>query len=304
MTTEPRIVAHGSGYCLSHPDVVDWVDRRYPHASVLPDGRWMATEATAPELCLGAVSPDSTVAVFSSDAAYYPGLVVALASFKRYHPDIHTVILDCGLTTPQARHLGQFAEIRPAGGYVPEFLSWARFEVSCLPYRRIIYLDSDVVVLSRLEALLLTESAFAVVRNLDWQVRANFKSGAMLARYGVDAGAPAFNAGVFALDNLAWGNGRLLHEALDVWTALRDDCIYPDQSILHVVMYAKGHIDFIEDAYNAIAEFWDWRQLGSPRLVHFAGDEIKPWHPGCAYPGLEHFFRYSKIVRDKIAERP
>jgi Glycosyl transferase family 8 len=280
---------------LSKPDVVRYVDGTYPHATVLSDGSWAAEERPVLAPAVRPTSPSSTVVVLSSDAPYYPGLIVALTSFKRYHPDVHAVVLDCGLTTMQSRFVAQFAEVRPGGLHVPQFPAWARFEVACLPYERVLYLDSDIVVLSSLESLLSTDAEFAAVRNLDWTVRDNFRSLDVLRRNGLDPDAPAFNAGVFVLDNRVWGGGRLLSEALAVWPQIRESSIYPDQSTLHAVLCRHGSITWLDPTYNAIAEFWDWTS-GPPHVVHFAGDEIKPWHPGCTYPGLEWFFAYSKIA--------
>lgn len=295
---------YGTDYKWSRMDVVNHVDQLYPHAEVFPDGRWQAGENPQHAPAIGGAPVASTVVVFSSDATYYAGLVVAMSSFRRHHPEIHVVIIDCGLSTNQALYLSQYAEVKPATVRVAGFPALARFEVSCLPYERIIYLDSDIVVLKRLQALLETDAEFAAVSNLDWKTKDNFSNEAVLERYRVDPGGPAFNSGVFVLDNRVWGRGRLLREALTIWEEVGRECLYADQSVLHILMHSGNGVTLLDNSYNAIAEFWDW-QTGMPHIVHFAGDEIKPWDPRYQFPGLELFFEYSKIVRDigKDADR-
>lgn len=288
----------GEGYTLAKPEVVRFVDAHFPHATVDEQGRWCAARYPVLAPPVEPTTPDATVAVFSSDETYYPGLVPALLSFREYHPDIHIVVFDCGLTPAQARFVQQYAEVWRSGNYVPEVPAWARFEVSLLPYARAVYLDSDIIVLARLDDMLATNAEFAAVRNLDWKVTENFANPEVLARYHIAPDTPAFFAGGFSIDNRIWGEGRLLEESLRVYQDAGKTFLYADQSALQLIMHSRRCVTFLGDEYNAIAACWDWHHDAErARVIHYAGDEIKPWDIRCAYPKLDYFFAYSKIRR-------
>jgi lipopolysaccharide biosynthesis glycosyltransferase len=288
----------GDRYTLQNTDVVRYVDAHYPHAVVDVGGHWCAEAEPEYLPIVGPVEPDQAVAVFSSDQAYFPGLIPALFSFRAHHPHIHIVVFDCGLTTAQGRYLQQFAEVVVSGNYVSDVPAWARFEVSLLPYARVVYLDSDIIVLNKLSAMFDTDAEFAAVRNLDWKITENFTDPSPLETYGISPDVPAFFAGGFSIDNRVWGGGRLLEESLRVYQDSGTAFLYADQSALQLIMHSRNIVTFIGDEYNAIAACWDWEQRAhEARVIHYAGDEIKPWDPRCQYPGLDYFFAYSKIRR-------
>jgi len=221
----------------------------------------------------------------------------ALASLRVIHPDVPVVILERGLSDRQMSYLSQFAEVYPSGSELPAGTEWARFELSLLPYARIVYLDCDVIVLDSLDELLNATDDFVAVRNLDWTIADNFYSSEPIKAFGVDPSLPAFNSGVFSINNRVWGSGALLREGIRVWRASADSLRYGDQPVLQIVMNIEGRrVTFLDDHYNAIAECWDAsRTYDGIRILHYAGDEIKPWDPRCHYPQLNRFFRFSKI---------
>jgi lipopolysaccharide biosynthesis glycosyltransferase len=289
----------GSGYILSNMDTVRHVDAHYPYAVVDENGDWHADDRPVFQPIVGPRNPRQTAIVFSSDQLYFPGLMPALLSVRHHHPDVPLVIIDCGLTSIQIRYLQQFAEVFRSSNPIPDLPAWARFDLSLLNYDRVVYLDSDLIVLAPIPDLLHADTEFAAVRNLDWGIKENFADSHVLIRYGIDPEAPAFNSGVFSIDNRLWGQGRLLREALRVYSETGDSFIYPDQSALQIIMNFRGcRVTFLNEGYNAIAECWNWQHRDEGvRIIHYAGNEIKPWNPLCSYPRLDCFFAYSKIKR-------
>ena len=289
----------GTNYTLSNMETVYYVDGLYPHAAVNDNGDWQAEADPVFEAIQEPRDPHQTAIAFSGDRLYYPGLIAALSSVRKFHPQVPLVIIDDGLTVSQVRFLQQYAEVLKSANPLPEIPAWARFDISRINYDRVVYLDADVILVSEIPALLETEAEFAAVRNLDWPIKENFLDATVLKEYGIDADTPAFNAGVFSLDNRKWGKSRLAQEALQLYRRIGHTFAYADQSALQIIMNSNGsRVTFLDDGYNAIAECWDWGHHGdSARIVHYAGDEIKPWNPLCQYPMLDLFFAHSKIKR-------
>lgn len=287
----------GTGYKLSDMQTVSYVDANYPHAIVDENGNWVADAAPSFTPILPQKSSGKMAIAFCSDSSYFPGLIPAISSVRQYHPEIPLVVIDRGLTKIQVAYLRQFADVFPSSNQLPELPLWGKLDVSLLDYERVIYLDSDVILLDRISDLLKTKAEFAAVKNLDWGVKENFTNSQILQKYGINPETPAFNAGVFSIDNQVWGNGKLLDEAMKVYQEIGEYFIYDDQSVLQILMNSTGHqIEFLDDEYNAIAECWGWNDsIKKVRILHYAGDEIKPWNPLCKQPKLEYFFDHSKI---------
>jgi lipopolysaccharide biosynthesis glycosyltransferase len=289
----------GTGYVLSNMEMVNWVDAHYPHATVDEAGNWKADDEPRYSPRIEPGDPHQTAIAFSSDQAYFPGLMPALLSVLDHHPNMPLVVIDDGLSKVQVRYLQQYCEVFPSRNPLKEYPPWSCLDVSFLNYDRIVYLDSDTITIRSLPALIESKAEFAAVRNIDWTIKENFHNPSILDRYGIPLDVTAFNAGVFSIDNRIWGNGRLFHEAKKIYDEVGSSFIYPDQSVLHILMNTPARrVTFIENGYNVIAECWDWYQpLKELRLIHYAGNEIKPWNPLCRYPKLELFFSYSKIRR-------
>jgi lipopolysaccharide biosynthesis glycosyltransferase len=289
----------GNNYTLSNMDMVYFVDGLYPHASVNDDGDWQAEDNPVFDAVIETRDPHQTAIAFSSDRSYFPGLMAAMTSVRKFHPQTPLVIIDDGLTISQVSFLRQYAEVVRSSNPLPGIPAWARLDVARLKYDRVVYLDADIILVREIPELLETNAEFAAVKNLDWPIKENFSDPTVLKEYGIDADAPAFNAGVFSIDNCKWGKSRLAQEALKIYHRIGYAFAYADQSALQVLMNLNGSsVTFLDDGYNAIAECWDWQNQGdSVRIVHYAGDEIKPWHPLCKYPMLDLFFAHSKIKR-------
>lgn len=289
----------GHGYTINSMDIVRSVDELHPEASVDDHGNWWAEEAPVFRPPVRPQDPDQPAVLFCCDRGYFAGLQAALASLRAIHADVPVVVLERGLSERQVRYLSQFAEVHASASELPAGTEWARFELSLLPYSRIVYLDCDLIILDRLDELLYASADFVAVRNLDWTIADNFYSNEPITAFGVDPTRPAFNSGVFSIDNRVWGNGHLLREAIQVWRATVESLRYGDQPVLQIIMNSKGRfVTFLDDSYNAIAECWDSaRGYDDIHILHYAGDEIKPWDPRCRYPQLDRFFHFSKIRR-------
>lgn len=241
------------------------------------------------------VDSKSTVVVFSCDQKYFPGFLPALRSLKRFHPQVHVVLIDIGLNQNTRSYISQFVEVVQFNNQMEHNPAWGRFALSLLNYRRVVYLDCDIIVLKPLDDLFNSNAEFVAVKNLDWRVSDNFTTPKVLEKYNISPNLPAFNAGVFSIDNRKWGEGKLLDEAWKVYKDIGESFTYGDQSALQILMNRyESQIAFIGEEYNAFAEHWNWEVLqSSARLIHYTG-EIKPWHQGCSSPKKEFFFYYSK----------
>lgn len=288
---------NGTGYKLSNMQTVLYVDANYPHAIVDVNGNWVADVDPSFTTVVPQKSSGKTAIAFCSDSSYFPGLIPAISSVRQFHPEIPLVVIDRGLTDIQSAYLQQFADVFPSSNQLPELPLWGKLDVSLLNYERVIYLDSDVILLDKIPDLLETKAEFAAVKNLDWGVKENFTNSQVLQKYGIKPETQAFNAGVFMIDNRIWGKGKLLHEAMKIYQEIGEYFVYDDQSALQILMNCNEHqIEFLDDGYNAISECWDWSDTTKKvRVVHYAGDEIKPWNPLCKQPKLEYFFAHSKI---------
>jgi len=286
----------GKGYRLTNPGLVARVDALYPHAVVDSDGNWIA-EANPDFTPIEPHVPRTVAFAFSADANYYPGLITAISSVREHHLDTPIVVIDNGLTEMQSAYLSQFAEVMQGSRRLHHDPVWGKLDISLLDFERIVYLDADVILLRPVPELLHTDAEFAAVRNLDWTITENFTDSSTPQRYGVDPNATAFNSGVFSIDIRVWGGGRLLERAAKLYFETGQSFLYGDQSVLQIIMNSPEHrVTFLGDELNVIAECWDWEnETRTPKIVHYAGNQYKPWHPLCSQPKLEYFFERSKI---------
>src|SRR2546429_4275722 len=182
---------NGHSYSLSNMETVYYVDARYPHATVDVNGNWYAEDAPRYEPIIEPRDNHQTAIVFSSDQRYFPGLMPALLSVQTHHPKVPLVVIDEGLTPQQVRYLQQYAEVFPSSNSLRDMAMWSCFDISFLNYDRVVYLDSDIIVLREIPALLEADAEFAAVRNLDWKIGENFTDSHILERYKVNPQAPA-----------------------------------------------------------------------------------------------------------------
>lgn len=179
-------------------------------------------------------------------------------------------------------------------------------------YDKVLYLDSDLVMLDDIAKLFnveLADNLVAATRDIDYAGNLNMTDGkrrdysetVLHLRQPFDY----FQAGVLVL-NLA--EMRKLH-SLDEWLALATDSqfIYDDQDILN--SECQGRVFYLDQAWNVMtdcdgrirkvfsfapAEMFDafMTAYADPKIVHYAGYE-KPWN--CVTcDKAEHYWEYAR----------
>ena len=191
---------------------------------------------------------------------------------------------------------------------------------------RVVYLDSDLVVLGDLGALWDEE-------NGGWHCRAVQEVSAPVvdtrlglptykrcAQYlctirpipnyralGFPPSKKYFNGGVMVVDLAKWRRDDIAEKLLKCLYDNRRYVMYWDQYALNVVLADKwGELDRRWNQTSHIFDFPSWdrspldqatfEQLRTdPFIVHF-NQRRKPWHPGCRHPLREEFFRYVNMT--------
>ena len=145
-------------------------------------------------------------------------------------------------------------------------------------YRRVLYLDSDMLPLGGgLDELLGAElhgAALGAVRdNQQWRTPARqvveFRRATLPA-------APYFNAGLLLIDVERFNSERILDRTIALMRSRPDLTMRHDQSLLNLVQYRR---------WTELSPVWNWQfswatrffaGLAEPRLLHFIGPR-KPW---------------------------
>ena len=172
---------------------------------------------------------------------------------------------------------------------------------------RVLYLDSDVLVLGRLDPLWDTELGMLPLAAVANVVEPNARE--HVARLGVDYPGGFFNSGVllFDLDRMRReGSSNQLVEA-----ALKhgDDLVWPDQDVLNVVFNGRWHA--LHPRWNTQNSFWAWRDwamevfgvasleeaVREPEIRHFEGPSVaKPWHYLCPMPHRDEYLHLLSLT--------
>jgi lipopolysaccharide biosynthesis glycosyltransferase len=187
---------------------------------------------------------------------------------------------------------------------------WLRFWLpDLLPDRsRVIYLDSDTLVMSDLQGLWdtpLDPHPLAAVANVvEPAARPHVQA------LGIQYPGGFFNSGVLLMDLGRMRAEKSSEQLFKVAGDLRERLIWPDQDTLNLVF--AGRWLPLHPRWNTQNSFWAWRQwavevfgetlledaIGQPGIRHFEGPSLsKPWHYLCPYPGREQY-------RALLAETP
>ena len=185
---------------------------------------------------------------------------------------------------------------------VPSVVAYARMLVpSMLPHSvsRLLYLDSDIVVIATLRPLFETEFAGAIVGAVPdtispW-VDLSFRSEVLRLpnpRF-------YFNSGVLLIDVEAWQKANVTEKAF----AFIDDLpsatklSFPDQDVLNSVLAnswlpldRKWNFFQIADEPSNLQRF-----LSEATVVHFASGK-KPWVSGSTHPGRQLYLDHRKLT--------
>jgi len=185
------------------------------------------------------------------------------------------------------QHAGEMAEL-PLSGHMTPATYRRLFLPAVLPehYERILYLDSDLVVvrpgLSRLAEIPLGDAPLAAA--IDMIFLKDFENGPLTAEFrayraglGLPLEAHYFNAGVLLIDRANWRCLRVTEKALAFLRENSERCLFHDQSALNAVLQDRWLP--LSPRYNFMGDFLllDVETDIAPVLLHFV-THPKPWH--------------------------
>lgn len=228
------------------------------------------------------------------------GLLVALSSLRRTNPDLEIAVLCDRLDEDQRSAL---AGCRLVGVDARRFQTSHRPDLTAATYfrfvipealsttERAVYLDSDLVVLDRLDDLFELDSPLAAVPKSTQDPAGEFQDPDRLAAAeGFDSWGPLLSAGVLSMDLEFWRREGLLELfsgliARHGWETFRNG----DQGALNVLVQRYGFHE-LSPVYNLWPQAWAGSKLGRNHLgirapeiagtlatiVHWAGPR-KPW---------------------------
>jgi lipopolysaccharide biosynthesis glycosyltransferase len=155
--------------------------------------------------------------------------------------------------------------LRPRLTYLRFFLE------SLIPYnfKRLLYLDIDVLVLDDLKELF--------QRNFSTVISASLSESLILARgeHLVDHNSMYFNDGVILIDFEKWKSEQIENQLIGV--AKSGPFVYLDQDVFNIVF--KDSWTLLDKRFNFLQEIqledFSTRSIQNPAIVHFVG--AKPW---------------------------
>jgi lipopolysaccharide biosynthesis glycosyltransferase len=270
------------------------------------------------------VSPSPYIIATAIDRAFVEPACVLLASIAANAdvPETGLVIYGLGLTPHDRDCLAKscgamanklsvvdldFAANRlkklPVTLTVPSVVAYARMLVpSILPYStsRLLYLDSDIVVINSLRPLFETNLAGSIVAavpdaispSLDLSFRSDVLKLSNPRHY--------FNSGVLLIDAEAWRKEDLTEKAFSFVDSLPPGTrlFFPDQDVLNAVL---------ADSWLPLDRKWNFfiqidegplnlqRYRSEATVVHFASGE-KPWVSGSTHPGRQFYLDHRKLT--------
>lgn len=166
-------------------------------------------------------------------------------------------------------------------------------------YEKILYLDSDLLILHDLCELFTLDLAgnALAARPVLWRDELLKMSEGI----GMGPDMQYFNSGVLLIDTFAWNKLELTQTLVTIITENSDLLTYADQDALNIA--AKGRFKQLYSHWNVSSMYYEptsedkilngrASEVASaardPRVVHFTG-AIKPWHYNCKHP-LRHLY--------------
>ncbi|HVG48565.1 MAG TPA: glycosyltransferase family 8 protein, partial [Rubellimicrobium sp.] len=238
--------------------------------------------------------PRDTAVILACDAGYVPYALCLLDGLARLHlrRDFDLCLFtDAVVVPPPGLAIPDLRVIAPRGDNpflsVPLFsrhgtATYLRLLVASHVaglYRRVLYLDSDILPLQPggIDGLLgadLHGAVLGAVRdNQQWRTPSRHVE--EFRRAGLPA-APYFNAGLLLIDVERFEADRILDRSVELMRSRPDLMPRHDQSLLNLVLHR---------AWTELSPVWNWQHsrssrfmipLAEPRLVHFIGP-CKPW---------------------------
>ena len=249
---------------------------------------------------------------FSTDDRYLPFLDVAIASLIEHASRAYRyrlVILHTGLSSDGMEKIlrrcdenflidfedisHEVENIRDAFQDVYHFsvVTYYRLFIASLfpQYRKIVYLDSDLVVLGDVSQLYHTELNGAILAAAPEQYVRNTPAFRLYAEKALNVDPDGYvNAGVLVLDLDQFRRHRIEERFVELITGYDFDLLDPDQAYLNYL--CDGLIHVLPNGWNK--EPLPLPLEGELNLVHYALYK-KPWQYDDVMYG-EHFWRYAE----------
>ncbi|HIK33571.1 MAG TPA: glycosyltransferase family 8 protein [Oscillatoriales cyanobacterium M59_W2019_021] len=174
-------------------------------------------------------------------------------------------------------------------------------------YRKVIYLDTDVILLEDIAKLWNLElgdyhmlaAMDAANRQMDWPAHLQHLDFNSL---GVSREAKYLQSGVLLIDLDKWRADRISEKLLD-FIANHLELPYPDMDALNFVLSGKwGELDPRWNQIPVVHNFKSWEDspytqeqfnnvVRNPFIIHY-GSKPKPWHRGCIHPQASLWYDY------------
>lgn len=163
---------------------------------------------------------------------------------------------------------------------------------------RVIYLDSDMIVVGDIAELWQTEMSGMMIAAVD------IPSSTRNQTLGIDDTYNYFNSGVLLFDLYMWRRQKAFAKIISYINANPDKLIDPDQDALNACFFKQRCVLDLE--WNVIAPFtWIDNELHysleqcveivrNAKIVHFNG-QSKPWHFLNTHPRKQEYWKYLKM---------
>jgi lipopolysaccharide biosynthesis glycosyltransferase len=272
--------------------------------------------------------PDHITLVAAADRSYAVQLDVMLTSVRRHLPDrwrLSVVVMTTDLTSRdvgwRARRPGDTLDcvtppidsvaslpLRP-GDHVSLATYYRLFLADVIPAdaRRVVYLDSDLVVLHDV-----SELAHADLEGRTVGAVQSFSTpylrvaGPAFAAVDCREDTPYFNAGVLVIDAERWRSGRVKERALEFLAQRFEQIRFWDQDALNFAL--MGDWEQLDLRWNRTSDYHGyagtghsdafpvaaWRSLATPYVAHFVSG-YKPW-TYFRHPDKAIYDRYLRIA--------
>ncbi len=288
-------------------------------------------------------SPDPVVVLAADEKFAMPLAVTVRSAIDNLASDrvLNVVVLGCGLldetkqrlegSWPESKRKVRWIDVEPnaladvpISGHVNQVAYYRILMPRLLPnkLRRVIYLDSDLVIRGDLSALWKTcmdgSSCLAVqdvaspfldaslgLPNFD-KCGPHLGATTPVANYrelGLDGRLPYLNSGVLVVDLETWREADLSNQMLECLSCHRQHVRWWDQYALNVVLAGKWrpiNPRWNQGSHIYVYRGWDESPYdrdthdnvrNDPHIVHFT-TRHKPWKISCLHPRRGEFFKY------------
>lgn len=257
--------------------------------------------------------------VFSVDNNYIEHFVVSLISLLENNLEntkLNIIVIDGGIEKKTQGFLSELADKYNAilsfekinndmlnGVNLEGHISEATYYRIMIPelfpenIKKVIYLDSDVLVRKDIMELWDTEIGDSVIG----AIKLNEYNG--YDKIDIPKDAPYFNAGVLVINLDKWREEQITRKAFEYIKRHPEKLIAHDQSILNYLLYGKWHqvdykwnvrtqifsLDYLNAGFDNFESFEEVKE--DPSIVHFT-TASKPWHYLNNHPFKKEYFYY------------